>query len=118
MRIKILLGAMLAGLLALGYAFTLEQPVAAAGGPKNLKVFPKGTSKKEVKKVMKGWSKALGEKCDYCHEMDDFSKDTKNKRKAREMFRMVRDINKSHLGKYKGKVSCATCHRGEKKPTK
>ena len=108
----------LSAILALGYAFTAGEPVAFAGGPKNLKVLPKDTSKKQIKRVMKSYAKSLGVQCDHCHDMDNMAKDTKQKKVARGMMRMVQSINKKHMRGSDTKVSCMTCHRGEKKPSK
>jgi Na+-translocating ferredoxin:NAD+ oxidoreductase RnfG subunit len=115
MRNKILYGAIAAGLTALIYAFTAQTGAAQAAGPKNLKVFPKDTSKKQIKKAMKGISDALGVECDYCHDLDDMAKDTEHKESARAMMKMVNTINKDSF-KGKPRVRCVTCHNGKKKP--
>lgn len=117
MRSKIFLGAIVAGFVAMGYAFTLGQPAADAAGLKNLKVYPKNTDKKSIKKDMKVISKALGVQCDHCHDMSAMEKDTKNKEKARDMMRMTRTIN-ARLKKdgFKKEVTCKTCHDGETTP--
>ncbi|HET6613026.1 MAG TPA: c-type cytochrome, partial [Kofleriaceae bacterium] len=96
----------------------LAPPAAHAEGAKNLKVLPKNTSKKEIKKIMKGVSKSLGVKCDFCHNVDDFSKDSKKKETARGMMRMVNTLNKKYFAKADHKISCMTCHRGHEHPDK
>ena len=88
----------------------------AAGKKMNLQVLPATMSEKEVKAIMKGWAQSLGVKCDFCHEVSDFSKDTEKKQTARLMARMVNDVNTNHLAKYKVQVSCNTCHRGHEHP--
>lgn len=118
MHTKILLGAILAGFIGLGYAFTVAPSPAAAADGKNLKILPKNMSKKDIKKLMRKMSDALGVECEYCHDMDDMAKDTKLKQEARDMMRMTSDINNRHLKSSKTKVTCETCHRGQKKPAK
>lgn len=119
MNKTIFVGAVLAGLLFVGYAITFQSTTVRAGEPKNLKVYPKGTSKKAIKKDMKIISKALGVKCEHCHEKSAMEKDTKNKLKARKMMIMTNTINKS-LKKdgFEAMITCKTCHRGEEEPAK
>ena len=60
-------------------------------------------------------SGSLGVKCNYCH-VNPFEKDDKPaKQIARQMIRMVFDLNK---GSFRGEkaVSCYTCHRGKPQP--
>jgi len=117
MRKKILLTAVLGGVFAAGYALTFSAPVANAGAAKNLKVYPKGTDKKVIKKDMKALAKALGVECDFCHTMSAFDKDSENKNKAREMMRMMNTANKTLKAKgFKKSITCKTCHRGSKEP--
>lgn len=119
MQTKIWIGAIALGLAAFIYSLTWAQQPAAASKPKNLQVLSKNLSKKEVKKIMKGISKSVDKGCDDCHDLEDFSKDTKLKKKARSMMRMVGMINGDlRKGGFKGQVSCITCHRGKEKPEK
>jgi hypothetical protein len=118
MHTKVLLGAILAGFIGLGYAFTVAPSPAAAADGKNLQILPKNMSKKDIKKIMRKMSDALGVECEYCHDMDDMAKDTKHKKVARDMMRMTSDINSKHLKGSKNKVTCETCHRGQKQPSK
>jgi photosynthetic reaction center cytochrome c subunit len=81
---------------------------------KNIQVF-KGISAAEVEPAMAFISGSLGVKCNYCH-VSPFDKDDKpTKQTARQMIRMVFDLNK---GSFKGEkaVSCYTCHRGKPQP--
>jgi tetratricopeptide (TPR) repeat protein len=97
----------------------------------NLKVFPSDIPKRELIDTMAGFTRALGVRCTYCHvgeenqpltryqfELDD--KETK--RKAREMIRMVSDLNGKYLAALEHRadppvrVQCATCHRGAARP--
>jgi hypothetical protein len=84
----------------------------------NLKVYPKGTSRDTIKKDMKVLAKAVGKKCDDCHVLPNFDTDTELKEEAREMMRMTNQIN-AQLKKdgFKDTIGCATCHRGEEKPS-
>ena len=117
MRNKLLLMTILGGFLTAGYALTFSASVADAGGAKNLKVYPKSTDKKVIKKDMKALSKALGVQCDFCHSMSALDKDTEMKEKARDMMRMTNAANKSLKAKgFKKAVTCNTCHDGNKTP--
>ena len=95
--------------------------------PTNLKVLPKNTSGQEVRTIMDGFTRALGVKCNYCHEdskaanfgpMDFASDAKKEKLVARTMITMVNNINSIQLKKSRdiesdiGEVACVTCHRG------
>lgn len=70
----------------------------------------------QVLKVMQGFTEGLGVNCMYCHvSTDELDKDGKApKQTAREMLKMVREINKSYPTE--GAVTCYTCHRGAIKP--
>lgn len=63
---------------------------------------------------------SLGVDCDFCHaskngQIDYASDDKREKQTAREMIRMVRDINKTYA-QGNPTVSCYTCHRGHTSP--
>jgi len=59
---------------------------------------------------------ALGVNCEFCHEDPDRAADTKEtKETARQMMRMVMDINKNNF-KGQQEVTCYTCHRGSTVP--
>jgi hypothetical protein len=117
MRNKLLLGTILSGFLAAGYAMTFDAPAANAGAAKNLKVYPKNTDKKAIKKDMKAIAKALGVQCDFCHSMSAMDKDTDMKNRARSMMRMMNSANATlKKSGFKKTVSCNTCHKGAKEP--
>jgi len=62
----------------------------------NLKVLPKDISKSELKRHMKGITKSLGVKCDYCHRTDirDYATDEiPEKVIARDMMRMLERLD-------------------------
>jgi hypothetical protein len=121
--------------------------VAQGGGgfgapPKNLQVLPKEMTRQQVMGIMRTYTSALGVKCEYCHvppadapppaadaaggggrgPILDHSLDTKDTKKvAREMMKMVNDINAKYIAGLtamgrtivdSNKVTCATCHRG------
>ncbi len=82
---------------------------------KNIQVL-KGMPASELRPAMMRFSRALGVKCDYCHVAREFDKDDKPaKATAREMIRMVREIDDAHFPQTR-LVTCWTCHRGNAKP--
>src|SRR5215813_13517943 len=98
--------------------------------PQNLKVLPADWPGERLAPVMKGFTRALGVRCQYCHIGEegkplstfDFVSDTNpNKDRAREMLRMLGDIN-SHLkkitpsGEKRVNMWCHTCHAGRPRP--
>jgi len=107
-------------LAACAIALFAPQPSASAAPGKNLKVYPPDTDTVQIKKDMKLVSKALGVQCDFCHDLDDFSKDdNKHKEVARQMMRMTASINgKLKKDGFKAEVSCMTCHNGAEHPKK
>jgi photosynthetic reaction center cytochrome c subunit len=81
---------------------------------KNIQVF-KGISAAELEPTMVFISGSLGVKCNYCH-VNPFDKDDKpTKQTARQMIRMVFDLNKGSFNGEKA-VTCYTCHRGKPQP--
>lgn len=102
--------------------------------PTNLEVIPADTEVRALVAMMRGYTRALGVRCQHCHVYKgdnpddlttfDFASDEKQpKHTARAMMRMVTDINERHLkdiGEHavpgEAKVTCYTCHRGETMP--
>jgi len=117
--------------------------------PKNLQVLPKDMPRPELTAFMRGVAGSLGVRCNYCHvstptpdsagvagggggrggrggrggEQFDYAADDKDTKKtAREMLRMVMDINDKYLtgmGRTitaRNRVMCETCHHGLAKP--
>ena len=96
----------------------------------NLEFFPADVARDTLLATMRGFSFALGVRCVYCHVGEDsptlagvdFKSDEKRtKRTAREMLRMVADINGRSLAALPERsdpvaVRCATCHRGIPRP--
>ena len=100
--------------------------------PKNLKVLPENT---DLRKVMRGFTAALGVECSYCHtpadpvthRADRASDANPMKDQTRLMIRMTDDLNSKYLPLLaklpghddhddKAEVTCGTCHRGKKHP--
>ena len=115
----------------------------AATGPQNLQVLAKDTPQAQVLQTMQAFTAALGVPCAHCHvqaaaapgargdggggrggrggaaaAFDYASDDKPQKKAARQMMLMVRDINPkvvAAVGKTEemtARVGCATCHRG------
>jgi hypothetical protein len=133
---------------ALGCTAIQQQKSQAAAADdlqfKNLKVFPQNISRDQLIAAMRGFSRGLGVRCNFCHaaaaapsEELDFASDAKAEKEiARGMLRMTMRIN-SDIGRMGGgeapgagaeggeahaggagepRVSCWTCHRGHEEP--
>ena len=96
---------------------------------KNLKVLPKDISTQELRTTMNAFTRALGVRCGFCHapkpgeQRLDFALDDKPEKKtARLMMEMTRDLNEKYIGTLEDhsdppiKVQCVTCHRGIPNP--
>src|SRR5262245_54792357 len=102
--------------------------------PSNLRVLPKDTKLAELIPMMRSFTQGLGVRCQFCHsytgsdpnalENFDFAIDAvSQKATARKMMALLQAIN-SDLLKGVGepasagssKVTCYTCHRGERAP--
>jgi hypothetical protein len=82
---------------------------------KNIKVL-NGTPADQVIESMHLIRGALGVGCEYCHDDPDRAADTKKpKETARDMMRMMMEINKNNF-KGQREVTCYTCHRGSIDP--
>lgn len=119
---------------ALALSLALASPAEAQFPPEkleNLKVFPQDIPVRALIDTMRGFTRALGVRCQFCHvgqegqplSTFDFVSDEKHtKQAAREMLGMVAAINGAHLGKLEHRheprvvVTCATCHRGVSEP--
>ncbi|HEV8362440.1 MAG TPA: c-type cytochrome [Gemmatimonadaceae bacterium] len=114
-------------------ATALTVPAAAQIPDKftNLKFLPQDIKRDSLVGIMRGFSFALGVRCQYCHVGGDgvgfagveFAKDDDpDKVKARFMLRMVDSLNRFVLPQLPGagpslvKIECKTCHRGINKP--
>jgi tetratricopeptide (TPR) repeat protein len=122
----------------------LLQAQGRGGGQplKNLQVLPKEMSRQEVTALMRTFALGLGVRCEFCHQEAadaaaggggrggfgggpplDYALDTKETKKvAREMLKMVNDINGKYLAALgrtiadRDRVTCETCHHGLSKP--
>lgn len=98
--------------------------------PRNIKALPDSISAEQLRSVMRQYSGSLGVRCVHCHkgeegkpfsEWDFASDENPNKQRAREMIRMMNDIN-LHLtriepsGDQRVAANCFTCHRGRPRP--
>ena len=102
--------------------------------PSNLQVLPKETTLAEIIPMMKGFTVALGVRCQFCHSytgsdpnaLENFNfpgDDVPAKATARKMITMLQTIN-GELLKGVGapapagqpKVTCYTCHGGQRTP--
>ena len=97
--------------------------------PENLKVLGDTASVATLSSTMRGFSSALGVRCQHCHvgeagmplsEFDFPSDDKRTKRVAREMLRMVQMINRDVISNIEepsgARVTCFTCHKGQSTP--
>ena len=96
----------------------------------NVKVIPKTTPVTELIGTMRNFTSFLGVRCQFCHigeegrpltEFDFTSDEKRTKQVARQMMRMVQEINE-RLDTIPGRttpglqVTCGTCHRGVTRP--
>ena len=87
---------------------------------KNIKVLT-GMPQSQLIPVMNFFAASMGRRCNYCHVNNqgqwDYALDAKpEKTAAREMIKMVMDINKTTERLKLDPVSCYTCHRGRTSP--
>src|SRR5262245_28139692 len=86
---------------------------------KNIKVLT-GLPQSQLIPVMNYIAASMGRRCNFCHvnnngQWDYASDDKQEKNTAREMIKMVLDINKTTF-KGSTEVGCYTCHRGRNQP--
>lgn len=99
--------------------------------PTNLQVLPKDIALPDLLATMRGYTKALGVECEFCHAEDpqthrlNFASDAKpDKETARTMIRMTDEINAKYMSTIQDPdatvadktVTCGTCHRGHHMP--
>jgi hypothetical protein len=87
---------------------------------KNIKVLT-GLPQSQLIPVMNFFAASMGRRCNYCHVNNqgqwDYASDAKpEKTAAREMIKLVLDINKTTERLKLDPVSCYTCHRGRTSP--
>ena len=84
---------------------------------KNIKVFA-GTPANRIERIMKTWKNVLGVECTFCHIKGEWEKDdVEPKEAARYMKKMTDELAASHFNG-ESKVTCYTCHRGDKSPAR
>jgi hypothetical protein len=98
---------------------------------RNLKVLPKDISDEKLDSIMKTYTVALGVECKFCHRPYSNFPDSLNfasdlepmKENAREMMRMVIEINSKYFyfdstqrPEYLHTITCKNCHRGQPLP--
>lgn len=125
------LALIIAGLAPVCLMLISEGPAQIPEKYTNLKILPKEISRPELVKLMRGYATSLGARCHHCHVGEegmplsefDFASDSKpQKRIARSMMRMVREINEKHIEPLetdradKVEVTCRTCHHGQAIP--
>ncbi|MEO8887525.1 MAG: c-type cytochrome [Mucilaginibacter sp.] len=126
---KIIAIGLLASTVLLASMTTLQQVPQQQPRPEpklvNIKVLPKKLTFRQVDHLMDEWSRALGVRCNFCHDNKDKSLDIKpEKEMARKMFVMEGKINKKFFGAKKDSVglmaetgvTCNSCHRGVAHP--
>ena len=117
--------------LAPSNAATQQQPPLAGASRPNLKVL-QNLPESQLFPVMNLMANSLGVRCDFCHVQETpnlartpsnmggwvWARDDKEpKQKAREMMRMVLELNATRFaGEHK--VTCYTCHNGSTKPAR
>src|SRR5690349_12681694 len=87
---------------------------------KNIKVLT-GMPQSQLIPVMNFFAASMGRRCNYCHVNNqgqwDYASDAKlEKTSAREMIKLVMDINKTTERMKLDPVSCYTCRRGRRSP--
>ena len=120
----------------------MTSQTASPAGFRNLQVLPRDISREQLLTIMRTFTRSLGVKCNHCHvvtattpkEELDFPSDAKEeKRVARVMIQMTRQINGEWLERVEQaegheeeaeaaaapaqmRVGCWTCHRGQPEP--
>src|SRR5215204_2652739 len=117
--------------LAVPVVAAAQQPGSAGATRPKLEVL-QSLPEAQLFPLMNLVATSLGVRCDYCHVQanPDLSRTPSNlggwvwdrddklpKRRAREMMKMVVDLNASRFGG-EAKVTCFTCHRGAMQPSR
>jgi hypothetical protein len=113
-------GMLFVGLLAFGSTGMGQTPIETdprfANPPKNLKVL-RVTKPQDLRTIMEHFNDSLGVTCTFCHNRDDFSKETPHIAKARLMIQMVAKINKEiFTWDSPPRATCNMCHNGRVEP--
>ena len=102
-------------LIGTAVATTSRQDDVAEKQFKNIQSF-KGAKAKDLIPAMEFMDASLKVQCSYCHVADRSSDEKQEKKTAREMIALQKDINDKN---FNGRtvVTCATCHAGHTHPT-
>lgn len=106
---------------SLPIAIATQLPQAEATGPTADQVFKdiqafKGVPAKDLIPSMEFMSASLKMECKDCHDMKDFSIETRGKATARRMIAMQRGINEKYF-QGRNQVTCMSCHNGKEHPS-
>ena len=83
----------------------------------NVQVMDPTTRLADARRYMVTFNEALGVQCRDCHVLRDFKSDEKPlKLMAREMMKMQVQINGSWFPEEGERITCWTCHRGQRVP--
>lgn len=75
----------------------------------------KGLPANEIMPAMKHMSAALGVKCGFCHDEQNWAAPNEHKTESRKMIEMQNKINADFFNN-RPEVSCSSCHNGRGKP--
>ena len=112
-------------LLVTGFVFVWsESPLWSEDAPPKPKIgrdlqVLSFNSKTELRQYMKELTKSLGVDCKFCHDLTqplEMNVEGLYKQKAREMMIMVKGINLTYFKEKEEKMTCFTCHHGQKVP--
>ena len=71
----------------------------------------------DLRPIMRAFNRGLGVDCEFCHEEEDFAKDTAHKERARNMIEIVRNLNsEAFTWPNAPRATCFMCHRGHEEP--
>jgi hypothetical protein len=109
---RILLSLLLAATASMSlFAQDAGKKGGAKAPPKNLQIL----TADNYRAAMQSFTQALGVQCDFCHVQDRSSDEKDEKKMARMMLTMTREIN-AKFPDGKNHVACYTCHRGSQTP--
>jgi len=96
---------------------TAQQTRPAEAVYQNIEVL-RGVPASQVEPLMEAFSRALGVECTHCHVPDRWEDDAKPQFAiARNMYRMVKDLNANQLAGLPG-IVCWSCHGGATSPSR
>lgn len=119
-RLVIISGVLLCSLAGFGLSGIAQAPLETdprfTAPPKNLKVL-RVKKPQDLRTIMEHFNDSLGVTCTFCHNRDDFSKETPHIAKARMMIQMVAKINKEiFTWDSPPRATCNMCHNGHVEP--